>query len=301
VALRSLAAIWLGHLRAHQGRPDDAADLTERGLLDRGRLAHPFALPHALATRCYAAGMAGRVAGALEASAELLRVTGGEPGSPDARYGPMACNYRAWVLRNLGQSGEAAELNEQARSLTAGVGLEEAHNQGTLDLADGCLLAGDAEAAERYLSELRGLDREGPDLVSMAWHQRERWGLLGARVALAQGRADEAERQADATASIAEERGNARHATLARTVQALARIEAGDPPDPDRLDALLARLDAVAALESWRWSAAFADRLPGPAGDPLRAATRQRATRLLTATPPDHRPALAELLDPWLA
>ncbi|HEV7760896.1 MAG TPA: BTAD domain-containing putative transcriptional regulator [Acidimicrobiales bacterium] len=297
VALRSLAAIWLGSLRAHQARPAEAADLTERGLLDRGRLAHPFALPHALATRCYAAGMAGQVGGALAASAELLRITGDQPGSPGARYTPMACNYRAWVLRNLGRTGEAAELNERARSLTAGVGLEEAHNQATLDLADGCLRDGDPDGARRYLAELRGIDHDGPDTVSMAWHQRERRGLVGARLALAEGRAAEAEHQAGETAAGAAARGNLRHATLGLVVQALARLDAGEPPDADAIAALLARLDEVAALEAWRWSAAFADRRPT---DALRAATRHRAARLLTATPTAARSPLAALLTPWL-
>jgi hypothetical protein len=210
----------------------------------------------------------------------------------------MACNYRAWVLRNLGRTGEAAELNERARSLTGGRGLEEAHNQATLDLADGCLRAGDPDGARRYLGELRGIDHDGPDTVSMAWHQRERRGLLGARLALAEGRPAEAEQQAGETAAVATARGNLRHAALADVIQALARIDAGEPPDPDAVVALLARLDEVAALESWRWSAAFATRLATTA--PLQAATRTRAARLLAATPTTTRSALAPLLTPWL-
>jgi DNA-binding SARP family transcriptional activator/tetratricopeptide (TPR) repeat protein len=308
-SLRPLVAIWLGDLRVFQGRWREAGDQADRALLDRTQLTHPFALPHALITRLRAAAIGGRVDVALATSAETLAEME-RLGELGARYVPGACNYRGWVLRNLGQYGEADDLNERARSLTPGSGMEEPFNHATLDLADGRLLAGDPDGAAGYLAELRGLGRNGSDgsdrsdrsdgsdgsddeTPAMAWHQHERATLIESRLALARGRCDAAARLADELVTAASDRGSLRHAVLARAVALTARSAAGDPPSPDDVHALLAQLDEVAGLDGWRITAELARHLPDQGRDHgVRQGAERRAARLLAATPPEHRPTL---------
>lgn len=309
-ALRPLTRTWLGDLRVFQGRWREAADHADRALLDTSRLTHPFALPHALITRLRAAAIGGRVEAALRTSDRLLDEVEGT-GERGARYVPAACNYRAWVLRHLGLGGEADELNERARSLTSSAGAEEPFNQGTLDLADGCLLAGDPDGAARHLAALRGLaaadaadeavevaaDEAVDEAPAMAWHQHERLALVRARLALARDDGGEAATVAAGLAATAEERGSARHAALGRVLEAQALDLLGDPLDPAEVEARLARLDDLAGLEAWRLTAELGRRGPAPA---LRAAAARRAATLLAATPADHRAGLAAWTDRWL-
>jgi tetratricopeptide (TPR) repeat protein len=299
--LRPLVGIWLGDLRVFQGRWREAADQVDRALLDRTHLAHPFALPHALMTRLRAAALGGRAGAALAVSAEAL-ATMDELGELGARYVPAACNYRAWVLRHLGQVAEATELNERARGLTASAGMEEPFNQGTLDLADGCLLAGDTDDAVAYLGQLRGLgpDGAGADGVegpAMAWHQRERLALIQGRLALARGRPEDARELAATLASSAAQRGSVRHARFGRVIEALARLDIGEPPATSDLENLLAQLDEVAGLEAWRIAAEVARRLGSEAAHHN---AERRAAVLLAATPAPDRPALERWMRPWL-
>jgi hypothetical protein len=229
------------------------------------------------------------------------------------------------VLRSLGRGEEAAELNERARELSPAVGREEPYNQGTLDLVEGALLAGDLDAADRLLSELRGLGRasgvdgvdkaeeagevdgvdkageaggvdgaEGTDAVAMAWHQRERAALARARLALAGGDAERAAQLAGQAAAGATRRGSVRHARIAEVVEALALADAGEAVDGEHLERLLAALDPVAGLEAWRWAAEIADRT---GTDRVRRAAERRAGILVAATPADDRAELRR----WIA
>jgi hypothetical protein len=227
-------------------------------------------------------------------------------GELGARYVPSTCNYRAWVLRGVGRSAEATDLNERARGLTSAAGTEEPFNQGTLDLADGCLLAGDLDGAAAYLGQLRGLatgsagavdDGLNGEVPAMAWHQRERAALLAGRLALVQGRPDEARRIAGDLATTAEQRGSTRHARFARVVEALARLDGGEVVDGADLEARLTALGQVAGLEAWRMAAEVDARVRTAAS---RRASERRAARLVAATPADDRPVLQAWITRWL-
>jgi len=290
-SLRPLVVIWLGDLRVFQARWREAADQVERGLLDRSQLRHPFALPHALMTRLRAAALGGDVELALQLSADAVAEMQ-RRGELGARYLPGTLNYRAWIVRQLGRSAEADELNEEARALTPAAGTEEPFNQGTLDLVDGRLLAGDLAGAEAHLAELRGLsDGDGAE-PAMAWHQRERAALLRSRLALARGDDESARSLASTLALEAEARGSLRHARFARVVEAMSLAAAGEPPGLGALDALLAEVEGVAGLEAWRLSADLARYLPPDPAAAISAGAQRRASRLLAATPPADRPAL---------
>ena len=45
-AVRSMAEVWLGQVRAHEGRPLEALALADRALIDPEHVAHPFAALH---------------------------------------------------------------------------------------------------------------------------------------------------------------------------------------------------------------------------------------------------------------
>ena len=83
----------------------------------------------------------------------------------------------------------------------------------------------------------------------MAWHQRHRWRLLQARLALADGRDDLAAELAAQVARDASSRGARRYELIATAVCALA---GGAPAsDPAALDAVVIGLGTCAALDGW--------------------------------------------------
>jgi hypothetical protein len=197
----------------------------------------------------------------------------------------------------VGRADEANDLNERARALTSSAGMEEPFNQGTLDLADGCLLLGDLDGAASYLGQLQGLG-DGDTPPAAAWHQRERAALVSGRLALASGRLDEARQIAGDLVATAEDRGSPRHARFGRAVEIMARLEVGEVVAGSELEQLLTSLDEVAGLEAWRVAAEIAGRL---GTDEARKAAERRAAKLVAATPAEDRAALERWMGGLLA
>lgn len=226
--VRALAAVWLAQARAHQGRPSVALALVNRALADPDRIAHPFAPLHGRFIAVLALGQLGRGAEALRAC-DVLDTEVQRRGEVGSRMAAPAANVRAWILRWTGRGDEADELNHRAVESTDAVGVRsEAHYAGLLDLADGRLLAGDDGGAGALLDRLRSIEGwEG----TMAWHQRHRWGLLGARLALRDGDADRAAELASSVESDAHRRGARRYELLAAGVRVLAGGEDADVDD----------------------------------------------------------------------
>jgi len=244
--VRGLAVVWLALARLHQGRAGDALELLQRVLVDPDRLAHPFAGLHARFGRVLAYGYLGRVPEALAAEAETKGAIDRAGPVGLGLYGPFT-NGRAWILRWCGAAGEADELNMAAVEATSSTGPRaEAFYAGQLDLADGRLLAGDPAAADAIIQRLVAIEGwEG----SMAWHQRHRWRLLQARLALVDGCNDLAAELAAAVARDASSRGARRYEWFATAVGALA---GGAPAaDPGALEAAVAGLGTCAALDGW--------------------------------------------------
>ncbi|HEX7168718.1 MAG TPA: BTAD domain-containing putative transcriptional regulator [Acidimicrobiales bacterium] len=241
---RELAAVWLAHTRVHQGRPTAALRLLDRALVDPGRLPHPFAPLHGLFARALALGQLGRVDEALRACDDLdaLVVQSGEAGQ---RMRGRAANTRAWILRWTGRTDEADALNQDGLAAYDPMGPRgEAYYAGMLDLADGRLLAGDDAAAADLVGRIATIDTWHG---TMAWHQKHRWKLVRARLALRDGDATTAEALSADVAADAASRSARRYELFALALGALAG--SATARDPSRLEAVVAGLEDCAALD----------------------------------------------------
>lgn len=295
--VRGLAAVWLSHARLHQGRPVEAESLSSRALVDPDALAHPFASLHGRFARVIALGHQGRLVQAL-ASADAFDAAVVRGGATADRFVGPAANARAWLLRWSGRGAEADELNQRAVDLTDPVGPRaEAWYSGMLDVADGRLLAGDADGAAAVADRLWGIDSwDG----TMAWHQRHRWNLLRARLALLDGDAARAAALAAEVAADAAARGAHRYQVLASAVALVAEPQRARSPAPSDAAGVLSAADTVdglavcAGLEGWSVVASMAD---AAAVDPWRVEARRRAGALVSASPhPEQTGALVARL-----
>ena len=238
--VRALAAIWLAQARAHQGRPDQALALVERALVDPDRIAHPFAPLHGWFIRVMAMGQLGRARDALDAC-DQLDAEVARRGEFGVRMTAPAANVRAWVLRFHGRMAEADDLNLAAVASTDPTGVRaEAYFAGLLDLADGRLQRDDDGGAAELLEPLATIEQWNG---TMAWHQRHRWNLLRARLALRDGDVATAAELSHAVAEDATARGTRRYELLARGVHVLA---GGDDAD---VSAIVAGLRTCAAID----------------------------------------------------
>lgn len=251
--VRGVAEVCLGGLRAHQGRPEDAIALADRGATDAAVLRHPFVLPHAHFGRAYGLGQQGHVHDLL-ASVDRWEASLEDLDEGAARYRSAAANMRAWALGGVGAWDEARASSERAREGTAA--FEEPRAHATLDLVQQCLDAGDEVAAAMWLD--RAEIASSDDAGTMVWHQRQRVGLLTARLAWRTGDLDATEEAAQVVFDDARQRGSARTAILAELLVLLARARRGHEVGEDRWQRVLVGHDRMAGLEAWRASAQVA-------------------------------------------
>ncbi|MGH8974821.1 MAG: hypothetical protein ACRD0C_16665, partial [Acidimicrobiia bacterium] len=271
--VRPVAQIWLGALRAHQGRPDEAGDLVGRGLVDPGAIGHPFAPLHGLFVRCHAAGIAGRLDLAFRAASDLAAEVARQS-QQASRFRPVVQNLRAWLLRATGQWSAADDASAEALELGAAIDFGEPGAHAVLDLADGRLRAGDDDGAARWLTQAS--DMTADDQATMVWHQRQRLAWLRGRLALAAGDPATAAAEAAGLVTDARSRGTRRYELLGRALAALA----GDGTDHEAIEALLGELDRVAAPEAWWVTAELA---AARDVDRWRSAAERRASVLVSA------------------
>ncbi len=247
--MRSVAEVWLGQVRVHQGRSDEALECIEHALIDPDHMAHPFAPHHGRFARVLALGQLGRVGDAFRACDDF-RAAIQRTGAAGSRFTAVEHNARAWLLRGVGRYGEADELNRAAVECNGspdGSGprsetLAEAYWVAWLDLADGRLACGDPDGAATLLATLAALDTWAG---TMAWHQRHRLGLVRARVSRARGNDEAAAELAHEVATDASLRGTERYAALAHVQIALARAD----DDRARVTASVDVLRRCGALE----------------------------------------------------
>ena len=247
-AMAPLSSMWLGALRVHQSRHDEALDLLSAAARPGLSLGHPFAIVYAHLARGHALALKGCASDALTAfdaaSAEIEH-------QQAYRFQGRPENYRAWVLRNLGADHEADELNGRALEAAGQGGYAEASAHALLDLAESHLGHGAPEEAAALVDRMGSL---GTVFVNR-WRAELRARLLSARLALAHGSFEEASALAAAVGEDAGALSSPRYVVLSRLVQARSRLAAGEPEDLDTVGRLLDRLGEVAGLEAW-WIAA---------------------------------------------
>ncbi|MGH3984081.1 MAG: hypothetical protein ACRDST_15715, partial [Pseudonocardiaceae bacterium] len=236
----------------HQGRPEDALAVAEAALVDPSSIRHPFAVGHGHFARWFALGMLGRPTAGLAAIESYLAQQ--HPDYTTARFRPFALNMQAWMLRGVGELGTGAERNAAAIEAVDPVVIAEPEVHARLDLVETALLAGEVDRATRLLAQV---ELQPLDSGTMVWHQRERHGLLTARIALAGGDQAGAARVAAEVCAAAAGRGSARHELVARLLVACA--SPGDGTGPAAVAELLTRLDRTSGLEAWRWTALAAE------------------------------------------
>jgi DNA-binding SARP family transcriptional activator len=238
----AVTAAWLGVLRAHQGRLDDAIALL-RPVTHGGGPGETAALLHALLFLGHAHALAGRPAEALRwldayrAEVERRQVP---------RFAGRGENFAAFVLRNLGAHAEADDLNHAARSI--GAATPETRVAADLDLAEASLHDGELDEAERLLA-LAG-QAIGPHLV-FGWRQELKLRSHRARLELARGDAEEALRHSQRLVADAEALALPRYAAPGRLLEARAWARLGRPADPELVQVDLAIVERAARLEAW--------------------------------------------------
>ncbi len=168
---------WLGVLRVHQGRPQEALDLLEPAVGAEVDSVHGFWVEHTLQMAVHAYGMTGRI---VEARALLDRLDRelDRRGSRD-RYRGLVASYRGWIGRNL---DDPAGLDDAAEAVEVAT-MAEPRTQATLDLADGHLRRGDDDRAARLLDEAE--EEMRVRWFQNRWRSEARLGLLRSHLWLA--------------------------------------------------------------------------------------------------------------------
>jgi DNA-binding SARP family transcriptional activator len=257
---RVTTAAWLGALRAHQSRVDEALSLLRPAARGQVGVEHTSATLHALLFTGHAHALAGAPALALAAfdrhAAEVER-------RQVPRFAGRAENFAGWVLRNLGAGQEALDHHRaalevaQQREVTVELAIAALE-----DLAEQCLDAGDADGAQAWLAQATPLLRG--DMV-FGWRLELKHRLISGRLALLRGDAERALSEASELESRASALGVPRYTSVARLLRHRANRALRQPVDLDAVAADLDLLDASVAIEAWWWTGDVAADFASPA------------------------------------
>ena len=261
---RVAAAGWLGVLRAHQSRVEEALALLRPAARGQIGVEHTSATMHSLLFTGHAHALAGRPAQALDA---LARYTAEVERRQVPRFAGRAVNFAGWVLRNLGAWREALDHHHQALEAGQGQGTADVTIAALEDLAEQCLETGDPDGARARLAEASALLR---GTLVFGWRLRLKHQLLTGRLALLAGDGERALAQARELEARSAALGVPRYTSVARLLAHRANHALGEPADPDAVVADLDLLDGAAAIEAWWWTCDLA-------GDFAQAAWRDRA------------------------
>lgn len=268
---RVAAAGWLGVLRAHQSRTEEALALLRPAARGQIGVEHTSATMHALLFTGHAHALAGRPAQALAA---LARYTAEVERRQVPRFAGRGVNFTGWVLGNLGARQEALDHHQEALEAGQGQGTADVTIAALEDLAGHCLATGDLDGARARLTEASALLRGN---LVFGWRLRLKHQLLTGRLALLAGDGEQALAQARELESQAAALGVPRYTSVARLLAHRARHALGGPADPGGVAADLDLLDGAVAIEAWWWTCDLA----GDFGQPAwRERAADRAARL---------------------
>ena len=268
---RVTAAAWLGVLRAHQSRPDEALELLRPAARGQVGVEYTSATLHSLLFTGHAHALAGRPEQALAA---LTRYTAEVRRRHVPRFAGRAVNFAGWVLRNIGAAEEALDHHHEALDAAAREGTAEVTIAALEDLAEHCLGAGDLDGAQARLAQARALLHG--DLV-FGWRLDLKHRLISGRLALCRGEPEQALIAAGDLADRAARLGIPRYTAAARLLRHRASRALGRPADPGEVAADLDRIEAAVAIEAWWWTGEVAADFASPAWLDLAA---ERAERL---------------------
>ena len=268
---RVTAAGWLGVLRAHQSRVDEALALLRPAARGQLGVEHTSATLHSLLFTGHAHALAGRPAQALAA---FTRYTAEVERRQVPRFAGRAVNFAGWVLRNLGAWPEALDHHQEALEAGRGQGTTDVTIAALEDLAEQCLDTGDPDGAAARLAQAGALLHG--DLV-FGWRLQLKHRFIGARLTLLRGDAERALAEAGELAARATELGVPRYTSVARLLAHRANHALGLPVDPGAVAADLDLLDRCVAIEAWRWTCDVAADFAVPAWQDRAA---DRAARL---------------------
>ncbi|HEX3310306.1 MAG TPA: BTAD domain-containing putative transcriptional regulator, partial [Streptosporangiaceae bacterium] len=245
---RVAAAGWLGVLRAHQSRAEEALALLRPAARGQIGVEHTSATMHALLFTGHAHALAGRPAQALAA---LARYTAEVERRQVPRFAGRGVNFTGWVLGNLGAGQEALDHHQEALEAGQGQGTADVTIAALEDLAAHCLATGDPDGARARLTEASALLRGN---LVFGWRLRLKHQLLTGRLALLAGDGEQALAQARELESQAAALGVPRYTSVARLLAHRARHGLGGPADPGAVAADLDLLDGAVAIEAWWWT-----------------------------------------------
>ena len=268
---RVTAAGWLGVLRAHQSRVDEALALLRPAARGQLGVEHTSATLHSLLFTGHAHALAGRPSQALAA---FTRYTAEVERRQVPRFAGRAVNFAGWVLRNLGAWPEALDHHQEALEAGQGQGTADVTIAALEDLAEHGLDTGDPDGAAARLAEAGALLHG--DLV-FGWRLQLKHQLITGRLALRHGDAERALAEASDLAARAAELGVPRYTSVARLLAHRANHALGRPVDPGAVAADLDLLDRCVAIEAWRWTCDVAADFAQPA---WRDRAADRAARL---------------------
>jgi hypothetical protein len=293
---RVTAAAWLGVLRAHQSKTEEALALLRPAARAHEGVAHTAATLHSMLFTGHAHAAAGRPALALDAFA---RYTAEVDRRQAPRFEGRAVNFAGWVLRNLGAAGPAHDRHLEALELgQVGQGIPELAIAALQDLAEERVHAGDADGARDRLTQARALLTG--DLV-FGWRLEFKHRLITGRLALLRGDPETALTVASELETRAAALGVPRYVSVARVLAHRARRALRLPVDLDAVAADLDLVEASVAVEAWWWTGETAADFAVPAWLDLAADRAERLARQAGEHADTLRRAAGRRLDGWRA
>jgi tetratricopeptide (TPR) repeat protein len=255
---RVTAAAWLGVLRSHKSRTEEALALLRPAARAAEGVAYTAATLHALLFTGHAHALAGRPELALDAFA---RSTAEVDRRQVPRFGGRAVNFAGWVLRNLGAADQALDHHQEALRVGQRQGTVEVVIAALEDLAEHSAEAGDLDEAAARLAQAGAL--LAGDMV-FGWRLDLKHRLIAARLALLRGEAEQALATAGDLESRAARLGVPRYRSAAAVLRHRARRALGLPVDLDAVAADLDLLEGAVAVEAWWWTGEAAAELSAP-------------------------------------
>jgi DNA-binding SARP family transcriptional activator/tetratricopeptide (TPR) repeat protein len=292
---RVTASAWLGVLRTHQSRVDEALPLMRPAAREHVGVEHTSATLHSLLFTGHAHALAGRPADALD---WFDRYTEAVDRRDVPRFAGRGVNSAGWVLRNIGAADEAVDKHNEALEIADRGGTVEVAIAALEDLADDGLQRGDVDAAATRLGEATSLLHG--DLV-FGWRLAMKLKLLEARLALARSDYEQAAALAGQLAASAADIDVPRYFGVARLIGHRARGLLGQAVDMTAVEADLDLVDRSVAIEAWWGTGQLAADLHVPKWVDRAADSVTRLAAAAGERGPAMRATTARLLDQWRA